>query len=49
VHLRYSTSTEDIALKLRQDLYYIENLSVALDFRILLMTLLVVLRGEGQR
>jgi exopolysaccharide biosynthesis polyprenyl glycosylphosphotransferase len=49
VHLRYSTSTEDIALKLRYDLYYIENLSLALDFRILLMTLLVVLRGEGQR
>jgi exopolysaccharide biosynthesis polyprenyl glycosylphosphotransferase len=49
VHLRYSTSTEDIALKLRYDLYYIENLSLALDFRILLMTLLVVLRGEGRR
>jgi exopolysaccharide biosynthesis polyprenyl glycosylphosphotransferase len=49
VHIHYSTSTEDIALKLRQDLYYIENLSAALDFRIMLMTLLVVLRGEGQR
>ncbi len=49
VHLRYSTSSEDVALKLGYDFYYIENVSLALDLRILLMTLLVVLRGEGQR
>lgn len=49
VHMRYSTAAEDIALKLRYDLFYVENLSLALDLRILLMTLLVVLRGEGQR
>lgn len=49
VHLRYSTSSEDVALKLGYDFFYIENLSLALDLRILLMTLLVVLRGEGRR
>ncbi len=48
VHMRYSTAAEDVALKLRYDLFYIENLSLVLDLRILLMTMLVVLRGEGQ-
>lgn len=37
----------DYALRMEDDLYYIRNWSVWLDLRILLMTVRVVIRGEG--
>lgn len=48
VHLSYDTSEEQIPLKLKHDLFYIENMSLPFDMRILFMTLFVVLKGEGQ-
>jgi sugar transferase (PEP-CTERM system associated) len=46
---RYGASAEDSHTKLQYDLYYVKNLSVALDARILLETIRVVLLGEGAR
>jgi sugar transferase (PEP-CTERM system associated) len=46
---RYGASTEDSHVKLQYDLYYVKNLSVRLDLRILLETMRVILRGEGAR
>jgi exopolysaccharide biosynthesis polyprenyl glycosylphosphotransferase len=37
----------DYALRVEEDLYYIRNWSVWLDIRILLMTLVAVIQGEG--
>jgi len=45
---RYDTSLEDVREKLEYDLYYIENISLRLDFRILMFTLSVMLRFKGQ-
>jgi sugar transferase (PEP-CTERM system associated) len=46
---RYGASLEDAHVKLQYDLYYIKNLSLALDCRILLKTIRVVLVGAGAR
>jgi lipopolysaccharide/colanic/teichoic acid biosynthesis glycosyltransferase len=38
---------EDLAVKLADDLYYVEHQSLGLDLKIMLLTLPVVLRGNG--
>lgn len=43
----YDTSTEDVKIKLRYDMYYFENMSLLLDFQILVRTVYVVLTGKG--
>lgn len=44
----YGSSVEDAIEKLRYDLYYIKNISVLLDFYIILKTFGVVLLGKGR-
>lgn len=46
---RYGSSAEDAHVKLQYDLYYVKNMSLALDFRILMETIRVILLGEGAR
>lgn len=45
---KYDESIEDVKIKLRYDLFYIENMSLRMDFKILLRTIFVVLFGKGQ-
>jgi exopolysaccharide biosynthesis polyprenyl glycosylphosphotransferase len=45
---KYDTSIEEAKEKLEYDLYYIENMSLRMDFRILLFTIYVMLRFKGQ-
>lgn len=47
VHLQYDATIVAPEKKLEMDLYYIENMSLPLDIKILFMTMFVVLRGEG--
>lgn len=49
VNFRHGVSVEDSIEKLQLDLFYIKNLSPALDFHILLKTVKVVLFGRGAR
>jgi sugar transferase (PEP-CTERM system associated) len=49
VRHHYAASVEDTLEKLQYDLYYIKNLSLFLDFVILLSTVQVVLFGRGAR
>tara|TARA_B100001540_G_C15613765_1_gene554344 strand:- start:144 stop:872 length:729 start_codon:yes stop_codon:yes gene_type:complete len=42
----FDTDVKDVHQKLKYDFYYIENLSLRLDFHILFRTLWVVLRGH---
>ncbi|MBN2411858.1 undecaprenyl-phosphate glucose phosphotransferase [candidate division KSB1 bacterium] len=44
----YDTTIEQAKEKLAYDLYYIDNISLSLDLRILFFTVLVVIRGKGQ-
>ncbi len=46
---QYAASLEDSHVKLQYDLYYVKNLSLWLDIRILLRTVRVVLLGSGAR
>jgi lipopolysaccharide/colanic/teichoic acid biosynthesis glycosyltransferase len=43
----YDTSIEDVKTKLQYDFYYIENMSLILDARIMINTILVVFTMKG--
>jgi lipopolysaccharide/colanic/teichoic acid biosynthesis glycosyltransferase len=49
VNYPYGASVEDALRKLEYDLYYIKNMSLLLDLKILLRTIGVVLFGERAR
>jgi exopolysaccharide biosynthesis polyprenyl glycosylphosphotransferase len=45
---KYDESIEDVRKKVEYDLFYIENMSLRMDFKILLNTISVVLLGKGR-
>ena len=44
---KYDSSIEDVKQKVLYDLYYFENMSLALDIKIMMRTIFVVLTGKG--
>jgi len=44
---KYDETLDDVKTKLRFDLFYIENMSLRMDFKILFRTIFVVLFGKG--
>lgn len=44
---KYDENIEDVKIKLRYDLFYIENMSLRMDIKILARTIFVVLFGKG--
>jgi len=44
---KYDESLEDVKIKLKYDLFYIENISLRMDFKIILRTIYVVMFGKG--
>ena len=44
---KYDETLEDVKIKLKYDLFYIENISLRMDFKIILRTIYVVLFGKG--
>ncbi|MGD8307484.1 MAG: sugar transferase [Ignavibacteria bacterium] len=44
---KYDETVEDVKIKLRYDLFYIENMSLRMDFKIIMRTIFVVLFGQG--
>ncbi len=44
---KYDENIEDVKTKLRYDLFYIENMSLRMDLKILFRTIFVVLTGKG--
>ena len=47
VRHRYDRSLADVKEKIKYDLYYLENMSVRLDLKIILRTLVVAMSGKG--
>ena len=45
---KYDESLDDVKEKLQYDLYYLENMSLRLDFKIILNTISIVLSAKGQ-
>ncbi len=45
---KYDESFDDVKEKLRYDLYYLENMSLRLDFKIILNTISIVFSAKGQ-
>ena len=46
---KYDATIEDVKQKVMFDLYYFENMSLLLDLKILLRTVIVVFTGKGAR
>ncbi len=44
----YDQSLDDVRKKVQYDLFYLENMSLRMDLKIILSTLSVMLRGKGQ-
>ncbi|HVN95523.1 MAG TPA: sugar transferase [Syntrophorhabdaceae bacterium] len=49
INYQYGASIEDAKNKLEYDIYYVKNMSLMLDFKILLRTIGVVLLSDGAR
>lgn len=48
VKWKYDSSLDDVRQKVKYDLFYIENVNLRMDFKILLRTLRTALLGKGQ-
>lgn len=48
VKWKYDTSLDDVKEKTKYDLYYVENISLRMDMKILIATILTMIKGKGQ-
>lgn len=48
VKWKYDTSLDDVKEKTKFDLFYVENISLKMDTKILINTIITILKGKGQ-
>jgi exopolysaccharide biosynthesis polyprenyl glycosylphosphotransferase len=44
----YASTVDEMVKRLRYDILYIENMSLAMDFRVMLFTIKIILQGRGK-
>ena len=44
----YAENVEQMTERMKYDILYIENMSLLVDFKILVYTILIVLKGDGK-
>jgi lipopolysaccharide/colanic/teichoic acid biosynthesis glycosyltransferase len=48
VKWKYDASLDDVKEKTKYDLYYVENISLRMDIKIIINTLITMIKGKGQ-
>jgi lipopolysaccharide/colanic/teichoic acid biosynthesis glycosyltransferase len=48
VKFGYASSVEEMVKRLKFDILYIENMSLAMDFRVMLYTIKIIIEGRGK-
>lgn len=48
VKWKYDSSLDDVKEKTKYDLFYVENISLRMDLKILIITVLTMIKGKGQ-
>ena len=48
VKWKYDSSLDDVKEKTKYDLFYVENISLKMDLKILIITIITMIKGKGQ-